>query len=51
MAAAYYNRGRAYTSQGNTAQAIADFQKALNLTNDPNMRSRAEAQLDELRAE
>jgi tetratricopeptide (TPR) repeat protein len=47
---AYYNRGDAYKQKGEKEKAIADFEKFLELSDDPNWRQQAEEQLKALGA-
>jgi len=49
LAQAYYNRGRAYQALGDREKAIADFQKVLEISQDADLRQRAQQHLDELR--
>jgi len=44
-AKAYNNRGLAYAKKGEIDEAIADFRKALKLTNDPSLRKQVEQAL------
>jgi tetratricopeptide (TPR) repeat protein len=46
----YYNRGDTYVKKGEKEKAIADFNKFLELSNDPYWRQRAEEQLKVLGA-
>ena len=48
FALAYYNRGLAYEEQGKKAEAIADFEKLLTLTDNPQLREMAREQIEEL---
>ena len=47
-AKAYYNRGQAYKDQGKKAEAIADFQKFITLTDNPQWIETATQNIDEL---
>lgn len=51
FAPAYLERGIAYVFKGDKDRAFADFEKALELTNDPNIRQHAGRQLRELSVE
>lgn len=48
FAEAYYNRALAYQYKGERDRAIADLKHVLRITNDPNLRQRAEKNLREL---
>jgi len=48
FAMAYNDRGVAYVQKRETAQAAADFAKALELSSDPQLRQKAEEQLKAL---
>lgn len=41
-------RGLAHAARGSKAAAIADFKKALELSQDPGLRQKAEAELEKL---
>ncbi len=43
---AYYNRGSIYMQQGDNTQAVADFEKTLNLTSDPNLLEMVKQQME-----
>jgi regulator of sirC expression with transglutaminase-like and TPR domain len=51
LAAAYGGRGLVYKQLGQTEQAIADFERLLELTDNPQWHQMAEEQLRELRGE
>lgn len=51
LAEAYGNRGLAYKAMGQVEKAIADFERVLELTDNPQLRQTAEQQLHELRGE
>jgi predicted negative regulator of RcsB-dependent stress response len=48
---AYHGRGQIYRQKGEKAKAIADFKKALQLTEDSKMRQELEQWLKELEAQ
>jgi tetratricopeptide (TPR) repeat protein len=50
LAVAYLNRGLAYKQKEEKDKAIADFNKFLEISNDPNLRQQAEEQLKALGA-
>ena len=45
---AYYNRGLAYKEQGKKADAIADFEKFITLTDNPQWIEMARQEIEEL---
>jgi tetratricopeptide (TPR) repeat protein len=47
-AAVYYERGRVYKAQGERDKAIADFEEVLEISQDSNLRTWAERQLQAL---
>jgi len=48
LAGAYYNRGLVYADKGETAKAVTDFTKVLDLSSDPQLRQWAEEKLQAL---
>ncbi|MEE9399447.1 MAG: tetratricopeptide repeat protein [Dehalococcoidales bacterium] len=48
VAITYFNRGRAYKEQGKKAEAIADFEKFITLTNNPRWIEMARKEIEEL---
>jgi len=50
-AEAYYNRGLASKELGEKERAIADFEKFLTLTDNPERQEQAKRQIEELRQE
>ncbi|MFC2035324.1 tetratricopeptide repeat protein [Chloroflexota bacterium] len=45
---AYYLRGLAYDSSGEVAEAISDYEKCIELSNDPELTGSAQMRLDSL---
>jgi hypothetical protein len=48
---AYYSRGAAYAKKGDDDRAMADLNKALELSNDPNLRQAIAEALESLGAD
>jgi tetratricopeptide (TPR) repeat protein len=47
-ALAYFNRGAIYMQQGKTADAITDFEKVIEIGNNPDLTRMAQARIDAL---
>lgn len=45
----YYNRGLAYAGIGEAAKAVADFEKCIELSDDPELVKSAQMRLDALK--
>ena len=47
---AYYALGMAYEKENNNSEAIVNYEKFMNLSNDENLKSQVKAQIDYLKS-